>query len=159
LNLDHDQPKQAAAASREPAQTSTAASQDEPSEELVVWLGTTIKERVAGLVQTPGEVKRGQVKAAARTLKRWAKGDEAQVRAYLADELDRQEGRDDSGKARNVGKLIEWIADRKAWERWQASETAPTPEHHRATVRGGKRHGSAFLHEPETSAWAATLER
>lgn len=125
LILDHDQPRQAAAASREPSQTSTAATQDDPSEELVVWLGTTLKERVAGLVQAPGEVKRGQVKPALRTLKRWAKGDEAQVRAYLADELDRQEGRDASEKARSISTLISWLADKRSWATWQAAAAVP----------------------------------
>lgn len=131
-DFDLDQPKAAAAASRVGAQTSTAASQDEPSEELVVWLGTTIKERVAGLVQTPGEVKRGQVKPALRTLKRWADRDESKVRAYLADELDRQEGRDDHEKARTVGKLIEWLADKRSWATWR--DAAPSA----VSLTGGK---------------------
>lgn len=124
LDLEKPDRGRQAAASEQPAQTSTAATQDEPGEELVVWLGTTLKTRQAALVRSVGEVKPSQVKPCLRTLKRWAAGDEARVRAYLADELDRQEGRDAHERASTVSVLVRWLADRKAWERWQVAGDA-----------------------------------
>jgi hypothetical protein len=159
LDLDHEHPKQAAAASREPVEAPAS----EPSEELVVWLGTTIKDRCAQLVATPAPITRSMVIPALRTLKRWACSDERKVREYLADELDRQEGRESSDRARNPVVLLKWLADKKSWGMWQAAASvtgAVTPG--RPIQRGGgggRRHGSAFLFEPETAAIAAKIKR
>jgi hypothetical protein len=159
LDLDHEQPKQAAAASKPTVDDASS----EASAELVQTLGTLLASRMASLVRKPDAVTPAMIRPALRTLKRWAAGDEGKVKEYLFDELDRQEGRESSDRARNPVVLLKWLADKKSWGMWQAAASvtgAVTPG--RPIQRGGgggRRHGSAFLFEPETAAIAAKIKR
>jgi hypothetical protein len=132
LNLDHDQPKQAAAASREPAQTSTAAPQRVASagegDGLAGWLVGELKARKAELVRTDASATPAQVKVCVAAVVALADGDESEARQYLQDRLAYYTLRGE-GRPKSLSTLLGFLADRGDFEKWaSAPPAAPAPK-------------------------------